>query len=122
MKKILFKLTCLICCAFVFVSAMPHTGMAGIYESAKGGVYIMSARCETRFRPCSSESLSHGSFPDKGLWITNDESQVYTDRSKELANTAEMHSVKPGENYALLRTVFDNHLSYCKREVYHLLI
>lgn len=103
------------------MSAIPYVGVANIAED-DGGFYIISAVRTAKFSAYIPHSLSRQELPYKCLWIRNAEDAVGIDQARELIESVCTTVGISDKICTLLKAVNDNHLSYCKREVYHLLI
>ena len=105
----------------LLVSAMPHA--AARYTADEDGIfYIISARTSCRFSAYMPHSLSHGDMPDRCLWIKSGEADIGIDHGRELLGSGNTEITVPDKFCTLLKAANVNHLSHCKREVYHLLI
>ena len=121
-RTITFKYMCCFCCVLFLMSAIPSVGAADTDDFGGNGFYIISAVRNARFTAYIPHSLSRQNMPDKCLWIQNAETAVGMDPAGELTEAVYTNVSIADKICTLLKAVNGNHLSYCKREVYHLLI
>lgn len=115
------KFLCYFCCIILVLTLMPATGAQNA-DSDDGIFYIVSAQSTHSFSAYMPHSLNNSQTSDRCVWFKNAEINFGTDPCKEFIDIQKIRLLSFSNKYSLPKSVFDNHLDYCQREVYHLLI
>ena len=115
------KYLCYFCCFILLLTAIPSLNTANA-TSAEGMFYFIPVHRGHSFSAYTPHSLSSDKAPTRCMWIQNAEPSSGIDQSKEYTGVEKAGLIVYDNYCTLLKAACDNHLSYCKREVYHLLI
>lgn len=115
------KYLCVLCCIILLTALMPSLEFESVYKTDRE-FFFRSLNDVSRFCAYIPYSLNHSTEHRKMMWIEYDKSTQNTEKNNDIIHFKSENNKNCGTFYILLKSVFENHLSYCPRDVFHLLI
>lgn len=120
-KNKIVKYLCVLCCIVLLGTLIPDSELANTH-STKNEFFFTSAAVRCKFSSYIPHSVSHSAPNKQMVWIECDKSAQTPEKNEDIFYAVPTFENNCGIYRILLKSVFENHLSHCTKEIFHLLI